>query len=112
MPFVLKVPLNSNQSFICGFNSLCHHGDVIVTWNTASCGHCVFVVSWPKYLAPEVLCTSERSQLFHFDADGCVCESFQDVLDIYASSPRTDVWSVGLILLEYVLVGSPALFSC
>lgn len=63
----------------------------------------------PKYLAPEVLCTPVRSESFHFDDDGCVCESFQDTSFIYASSPRSDVWSFGLILLEFLLVSSAVL---
>jgi len=61
-------------------------------------------ISLPKYLAPEVLCTSVRNEPFHFDDDGCVCETFQDMSLVYASSPRTDVWSVGIILLEFLLV--------
>ena len=64
----------------------------------------VCVVSLPKYLAPEALCTSVHSEPLYFDDDGCVCENFQDASFVYASSPRTDVWSVGIILLEFLLV--------
>jgi len=64
----------------------------------------VYVVSLPKYLAPEALCTSVRCEPLYFDDDGCVCENFQDTSFVYASSPRTDVWSVGIILLEFLLV--------
>lgn len=63
-----------------------------------------YVVSLPKYLAPEVLCTPVRKEPFYVDDDGCVSESFQDVSLVSTSSPRTDVWSVGIILLEFLLV--------
>ena len=70
--------------------------------------HVLFVlVSLPKYLAPEVLCTSVRSRPFYVDDDGCTCENFQDMPLTYASSPRTDVWSLGIILLEFLMVGLP-----
>ena len=70
---------------------------------------CIVAVSLPKYLAPEVLCTSVRSEPLRFDDDGCVSESFQDLSLVYASSPRTDVWSVGIILLEFLLVSGAVL---
>jgi len=73
----------------------------IVRWQFL---HSVCIVSLPKYLAPEVLCTSVRNELFYFDDDGCVSETLQDTSLIYASSPRTDVWSFGIILLEFLLV--------
>lgn len=66
-------------------------------------------ISLPKYLAPEVLCTSVRSEPLHLDDDGCISETFQDLSLVYASSPRTDVWSLGIILLEFLLVSLIAL---
>ena len=68
--------------------------------------HSFCVFSQPRYLAPEVLCTSVRNDQFYFDDDGCICETFQDTSLVYASSPRTDVWSLGIILLEFLLVST------
>jgi len=73
---------------------------------------CMCVVSLPKYLAPEVLCMPVRNEPFRFVDDGCVYESFQDTSSIHASSARADVWSLGIILLEFLLVSSASFLAC
>lgn len=89
--------------------SSCHNVMNVLGWQflcTAFVASTYFisVCSLPKYLAPEVLCTSVHNEPLCFDDDGCVCESFQDTSFVYASSPRSDVWSLGIILLEFLLV--------
>ena len=118
--FVQKVLINPNQPFKDHRSGSLKVAECIV-WSLNGCvfadrsvAVCLYwrqtcsvcTVSTPKYLAPEVLCTTIRRDPFHFDDDGCVHNSFQDTSVINASSPRTDVWSIGLVVLEYLLVGA------
>ena len=66
----------------------------------------LFVCSVVKYLAPEVVCqemSSETSSSLEGSTTSIGSDSY---MSKHSSSPKVDVWSLGIILLELVLVSS------
>ena len=60
----------------------------------------LFCFSYPKYLAPEVLLLGYDPSKSWFDKS-TVCD---ETLTLYSSKPKSDIWSLGMILLE---MGNP-----
>ncbi|XP_046442794.1 TBC domain-containing protein kinase-like protein [Daphnia pulex] len=58
-----------------------------------------FPIGYPKYLAPEVLLLGYDPSKSWFDKS-TVCD---ETLTLYSSKPKSDIWSLGMILLEMAL---------
>lgn len=54
---------------------------------------------YPKYLAPEVLLIGYDPSKSWFD-NSTTCD---EALTLYSSKPKSDVWSLGMVLLEMAL---------
>lgn len=57
----------------------------------------------PRYLAPEVLCCPKPADSNVFDGESHLIENGESS-PVLASSAKTDVWSLGIILLEVIMV--------
>jgi serine/threonine protein kinase len=58
----------------------------------------------PKYMSPEVLCSRIQMDAGMFDIDNSVFGNVCEMSMVSGSSPKCDVWSFGIILLETLLV--------
>ena len=58
-----------------------------------------FCFSYPKYLAPEVLLLGYDPSKSWLDSSSTCHEA----LFLYSSKPKSDIWSLGMILLEMAL---------
>jgi hypothetical protein len=60
----------------------------------------------PKYLSPEVLCGRSHVESITIDVESNMTENSSEAPFMLASSAKTDVWSLGLILLEVAMVST------